>query len=421
MRWIVSLLCIFAGIGGPAHAAAPGRKVTDEDVLRVHRSAILIDTHNDVPERTVEGFDIGKRAADGHTDIPRLRQGGVGAVFFSAWVSPAYVPKREAARRALEMIDTTRHDIVARYPADFRLALSAADIEAAHRQGKIAALIGVEGGHAIEDNLRVLRAFYALGARYLTLTHFNTNNWADSSGDLPDSKVTHHNGLTGFGKAVVREMNRLGMIVDVSHVSDKTFWDVLSVSSAPVFASHSSCRSLSGIPRNMSDEMIAAMAKKGGVIQINAGCEFLSQKAGEVGYKLWAEYGRKADAARAKLGGNPDALKAELKRLTEEQKARVPQASLADVVAHIDHVVKIAGVDAVGIGTDFDGVECTPKGLEDVSKFPNLTRALLEKGYSAAAIHKIYGGNTLRLMRSVEKAAGRKDGSSLPAPSPHAA
>lgn len=351
-----------------AAAAAGARQVSDEEVMRVHRSAILIDTHNDVTGRTVEGFDIGPRSNKSHTDLVRLREGGVGAVFFAAYVDAAYVHKGQAARRALEMIDTIRHDIVARHPEGFDLALSAADIEQAHRRGKVAALIGVEGGHAIEDNLRLLRAYYALGARYMTLTHMNHNGWADSGGYVNPAPGAPNNGLSDFGRRVIAEMNRLGMIVDVSHVSDKTFRDVLETSRAPVFASHSSCRALCDIPRNLTDEMIAALAKKGGVVQINFGCEFLSQAA--------------ADAVRAK-------------------RRPVPRATLADVVAHIDHAVKIGGIGAVGIGSDFDGVSCVPEGLDDVSQFPNLTRALLERGYSAGDIRKIYGGNTLRLLRAV--------------------
>jgi membrane dipeptidase len=338
-----------------ALAAAQGPKAGPK------KPPLLIDTHNDLPLRLLKGFDVGKRAADGHTDAPRLREGGVGAVMFAAYVSPARVKTRDAAHNGLEMIDAIRHGIVARYPNDFVLALTAEDILAARRKGKIAALIGVEGGHAIEDSLGILRSFYALGARYMTLTHANTNNWADSSGDLGDPAVKHHNGLSDFGREVIREMNRLGMIVDVSHVSDKTFWDVLETSSAPVFASHSSCRALCDVPRNMTDEMILAMAKKGGVIQINFAAAFLTRR-------------------------------------------KDPPANVEDVAAHMDHVVKIAGIGAVGIGTDYDGIDRAPVGLEDVSRFPNLTRALAAKGYSRADIEKIYSGNTLRLMRAVAAA-----------------
>jgi membrane dipeptidase len=341
-------------------AGAQPKHVTDAEVREVHRSALLIDTHNDVPSRTVDGKDIGQRGGGRHTDLPRLRDGGVGAVFFTAYVAPIYAKDHHSANRALQMIDTIRHDIVARYPDDFAFALTADDVVAAHQKGKIAALIGLEGGHAIEDSPRLLRDFYALGVRYMTLTHTNTNGWADSSGDMLDKAVQHHNGLTDLGKEVVHEMNRLGMIVDISHVADKTFWDALETSKAPIFASHSSCRALCDVPRDMTDEMIAALAKKRGLIQINFNCGFL-RKTG--------------------------------------------RATLADVVAHIDRAVKIGGIDAVGIGSDFDGIQCTPEGLDDVSMFPNLTRALLEKGYSAADIRKIYGGNTLRLLREVEQAA----------------
>lgn len=376
--------------------ALPQHKVTDEEVARVHWSAGLIDTHNDVTSRTVEGFDIGKRSKDSQTDLPKLKEGGVGAVFFAAYVGAEYVKKGQSAHRVLEMTDTIRHDIAARYPNDFELATSASEIEAARKRNRVAALIGVEGGHAIEGSLRTLRDLYALGARYMTLTHANTNTWADSSGDM-DKKVPHHNGLTPFGKEVIREMNRLGMIVDVSHVADKTFWDVMETSTAPVFASHSSCRALSNIPRNMTDDMIRAMAKKGGVIQINFGCEFLSQKSADA--SPWT-----GPAASKRVQAAPEK---DRRKISREIQAKMPRATVADVVAHIDHVVKIAGIDAVGIGTDYSGVECVPVGLEDVSKFPVLTRALLEKGYTAEQIRKIYSGNTLRLMRTVERAARR--------------
>lgn len=354
-------------------AYSQNRTVTDAEVMRVQRSALLIDTHEDLPTRTVDGFDVGSHTGSGHVDITRLKEGGVGGAFFAAYVAARYVEGNHSANRALQMIDSVRYDIVARYPNDFMLATSVKDIEEAHRRGKIAALIGIEGGHAIEDSLRLLRDYYDLGVRYMTLTHTNTNNWADSSGDISNPAVKHHDGLTDFGKDVVREMNRLGMMVDISHVADKTFWDALAVSRAPIFASHSSARALTNVPRNMTDEMIAALAKKGGVVDVNFNCGFISQKS--------------ADA--------------------EARKENPPRATLADVVAHIDHIRQVAGIDAVGIGSDFDGIECTPEGLDDVSKFPNLTRALLEKGYTAEDIRKIYGGNFLRVMRAVEVAAGK--------------
>lgn len=373
---------------------AQTRKITDAEVQRVHKAALLIDTHNDITSRTVAGYDIGQAHDDAHTNLKAMREGGMGAQFFAVYVAASYVNGNHSANRALEMIDTVKHDIIARYPNDFALALTAGDIERIHRQGKIAALMGIEGGHAIEDSLRLLRDFYALGIRYMTLTHSNTNNWADSSGDITKTDVPHHNGLTDFGKQVVREMNRLGMMVDISHVADKTFWDALEVSSAPPFASHSSCRALSNVPRNMTDEMIVALARKGGVVQVNFSCDFLSQKTADASRELLP----RLSAARAENN----------RALMEEYRRTVPPATLDDVVAHIDHIVKIAGVNAVGLGSDFDGIQCAPQGLEDVSKFPNLTRALLEKGYSAEDIKKIYGGNLLRVMRAVEAVAARQ-------------
>ena len=351
--------------------AAQKRTVSDAEVKRVHASALLIDTHNDFP--TEQGgndrgagkvIDIGVPSPMAHTDLARLRQGGVGGVFFAAYVAASYGLGPRAYERGLETIGII-HRLIDQYPNDFTFATTAAQIEAAHKRGKIAALIGVEGGHAIDDSLDKLREFYKRGARYMTLTHTNTNHWADSSGDINDPKVAHHNGLTDFGKDVVREMNRLGMMVDISHVADRTFYDALEVSRAPLIASHSTCKALADVPRNMTDEMIVGLAKKGGVVQVDFFCNFLTTN-------------------------------------------KPPRATLDDVVAHIDHIRKIAGIDAIGIGSDFDGIDCVPVGLEDVSKYPNLTRALLEEGYSAADIRKIYGGNLLRVMRAVEHVAAAK-------------
>jgi membrane dipeptidase len=381
------------------------RTITDAEVMRVHRSTLLIDTHNDVPSRTVEGFDIGSRTGTGHTDIARLKEGGVGAQFFAVYVAASYVTGNRSANRTLQMIDTVRHDIVDRYPNDFMLATSAQDIEEAHRRGKIAALMGIEGGHAIEDNIRLLRDYYDLGIRYMTLTHSNTNDWADSSGDVNDPNIKHHNGLTELGKDIIGEMNRLGMMVDISHVADKTFWDALAVSKAPIFASHSSCRALTSHARNMTDDMIVALARKGGVVQVNFYCGFISQKFRDND----AADTKALDARMAQETAGKNLSEPDRQILSEKlrKEMKLSRATLADVVAHIDHIRKIAGIDAIGLGGDFDGVSCTPVGLDDVSKYPNLTRALLEKGYSAEDIRKIYGGNFLRVMRAVEAVAGK--------------
>jgi membrane dipeptidase len=366
-----------AAPGSHGPAGPPRSNVSQAEVAQVTKSTLLIDTHNDITSKTVDGLDIGLPGSWDNatqkgtmTDTARLRAGGVGAVFFAAYVAKNYVEGNHAANRTLQMIDTIRTDIVARHPHDYLLATSAADIERAHRQGKIAALIGMEGGHGIEDSVRLLRDYYALGVRYMTLTHTNTNDWADSSGDENDPKIQHHGGLTPFGKQVVLEMNRLGMMVDISHVADDTFYSALAASQAPMIASHSSCRALTDNPRNMTDDMIAKLAAKGGVIQINFYCTFVKQQA--------------------------------------------DPPTIADVVDHIDHAVKIAGIDHVGIGSDFDGIECAPVGLQSVADFPHLTKALLERGYSHAQIAQLYGGNTLRLMREVEAVARRLQASEPP-------
>lgn len=399
------LLVLLTAAFAASQSKSQNKTISDAEVMRVHRSMLLIDTHNDVPSRTVEGFDIGSHTGAGHTDIARLKEGGVGAQFFAVYVAASYVNGNHSANRTLQMIDTVRHDIVERYPNDFVLATSAKDIEEAHRRGKIAALMGIEGGHAIEDSLRLLRDYYDLGVRYMTLTHSNTNDWADSSGDIDDAKVKHHDGLTDFGKQVVREMNRLGMMVDISHVADKTFWDALEVSKAPIFASHSSCRALTNHARNMTDDMIVALAKKGGVVQVNFYCGFISQKFRDND----AADTKALDARMARETAGKNLSEPDRQILSEKLRKEMglSRATLADVVDHIDHIRKIAGIDAIGIGGDFDGVSCTPVGLDDVSKYPNLTRALLEKGYSAEDIRKIYGGNFLRVMRAVEAAAGK--------------
>jgi membrane dipeptidase len=388
-------------------AQPPGRQkrtVTDAEVMRVHNSAILIDTHNDVTTATVAGMDIGKPNPDHHTDLPRMKKGGMGAQFFAVYVSASYVEGNRASHRTLEMIDTVRHDIAGAYPNDFLFATTAAEIRRAHQQHKIAALMGIEGGHAIEDSPRLLRDYYALGIRYMTLTHSNSNHWADSSGDTNKP----NNGLSPLGKEIVHEMNRLGMIVDISHVSDKTFFDALETSRAPIFASHSSCRAISPAPRNMTDEMIQALARKGGVIQINFACDFLSPEAFNANAAAAAKMVPIRDELMKKYAGEPDGIQRAMREARDAVgTTNSPRATLADVVKHINHVVALAGVDAAGLGSDFDGIDCAPIDLDSVDKWPNLTRALLQEGYTAPEIRKIYGGNTLRLMEAVEKAASR--------------
>jgi membrane dipeptidase len=366
------------------------------DAQRIHREAIVVDTHNDITSAMVDdGFDLGKRDSSGftETDIPRMKEGGLDAEFFAVYVSADYARKGGAARRALTMIDAV-HEAARRNP-DMEMAYTAADIRRIARSGKIAALMGVEGGHAIEDSLPVLRQFHRLGIRYMTLTHSNNNNWADSSGD-----VKRHAGLTDFGRQVVREMNRLGMMVDISHVSDDTFYDVLKTTRAPVIASHSSARALVNAPRNMTDDMLRAVAKNGGVVMVNFGGWFLHPDAeAEWNAKLKPEYA----ALRKKYAGNPAALEREQRKLVQ----RLPKIPLSSLIDHFVHIARTAGVDHVGIGSDFDGVSgYLPQGMEDITKLPAITAELLKRGFSEADVKKVLGENILRVMEEVERRAG---------------
>jgi membrane dipeptidase len=398
MRIAIALLACASLYAQPAGRTK--RTVTDAEVMRVHKSAILIDTHNDITGATVDGTDIGLLNKETHTDLPRMKKGGMGAQFFAVYVSSSFVEGNHAAHRTLDMIDTVHYDIIEKYPKDFVFATTAEDIRKAHKQGKIAALLGIEGGHAIEDDLRLLRRYFNEGVRYMTLTHTNNNSWAGTSSD-PANK-----GLTDFGKQVVHEMNRLGMIVDISHVSDQTFLDALVASEAPIFASHSSCRAISPVPRNMTDEMISALAKKGGVIQINFDCGYLNAEVAKASAERMVKLRPMLAELQKKYPNDPAARRQAMRELRKQMAPEgSPRATLADVVAHINHAVKVAGVDAVGIGSDFDGVACVPTDLDSVDKWPNLTRALLEEAYTADEIHKIYGENTLRLMAAVEKKA----------------
>jgi membrane dipeptidase len=405
-RFFTSIVLILAtAIPAVAQRKPRTKPVTDAEVARITRSAILIDTHDDVPSKTIDGYNIATPNVDGQTDLARMK-GFLGAEFFAVFVDAKYVQGNHSGNRTLQMIDTVRTDIVAAHPQDFVLVTTADGIVKAHKQHKIAALMGIEGGHSIENSTRLLRDYYALGVRYMTLTHFNTNDWADSQGDIDDPNVHHHNGLTPYGKDVVREMNRLGIMVDISHTADKTFWDALATSSAPIIASHSSCRAVVDHTRNMTDDMIRALAAKGGTIQINFECSYLSQKYLDASKAAEAEFRSRFQQARNI--SDPVARRAAFEKLREELKTKLPPPSsvtLADVVAQIDHAVQVGGIDHVGIGTDFDGIDCAPPEIDSYNKFPALTRALLEKGYTASDIKKIYGGNILRVMRAVEKRA----------------
>jgi membrane dipeptidase len=398
-------LLLITGALAISMAKGPKRSVTEAEAKKVHAAAIVFDTHNDYPMNTIDGVDFTLRRTEGHTDFPRMKEGGMTAQIFAAYVAPTYVQGNRSAHRALEGIDSIKRDIVGKTAKDTFFATSAADVLRAKKSGKMAIMVGIEGGHAIQDSLRLLRDFYDLGVRYMTLTHTNTNGWADSEGDMNNPAVKHHNGLTPFGKEVIAEMNKLGMMVDVAHVADKTFWDVLEVSKAPIFSSHSSCRALANVTRNMTDEMIVALAKKGGQININFSCDFLSQKSADTSPMRNPELRKKFMDLMSSVS-DPNERRNKMKDMMASM-PKMERAKLSDVVAHINHVVNLVGVDRVGIGSDYDGIGCTPEGLDDTSKWLNLTRALLEEGYTADEVHKILGGNMVRFMQSVEVAAKR--------------
>jgi membrane dipeptidase len=366
----------------------------------LHFQSIVVDTHDDTTQRLLDPkFDFGARHTDGSVDIPRMREGGLSAIFFSIWI-PGTVTGPTAVQRALDQIGAVR-ETVARHPNDLVLCTTADEIRHAKAANKIAVLIGVEGGHMINNSLANLDKFFALGVRYMTLTHTVNTDWADASTDK-----AAHNGLTDFGKQVVREMNRLGMMVDISHVADKTFYDVLAASKAPVIASHSSCRALCSAPRNMTDDMIKALAAKGGVIQINYHIGFLSQQFQDAS-KAHPELGKEIEAESKKRCGDNEACQLiEADKITRDMVAqgKLPRVDWTEIIKHIDHAVKLAGADHVGLGSDFDGADM-PYGMEDVSDIPQITNALLAKGYSPTDVRKILGGNTLRLMQDVEAAA----------------
>ena len=405
-RHAVTLILILA-----AGCAAPGARDAsrmsashlDAEARRIHRAALLIDGHNDLPGeiRTKGGgsfdqLDIAQPQPQLQTDIPRLRAGGVGAQFWSAFVPPHLAQEGGAARYALEQIDLI-HRMAARYADDFELAHTADDVERIRRAGKIAGLIGLEGGHAIESSLGVLRTFQRLGVRYVTLTHSDTHDWADSATDEP-----RHGGLSPFGEEVVREMNRLGMLVDISHVSAETMVDALRISTAPVIASHSSAYAVAQHPRNVPDDVLALIKENGGVVMVNFFSGFVHPEGARTMLKMFDVYRE----MRARYGDDEEKLRAAGREWREQNP--YPDGDVALIVDHIDHVVRVAGIDHVGLGSDFDGVSRLPAGLKDVSGYPNITRELLKRGYSEAEIRKVLGENVLRALRAAEKTANSK-------------
>jgi membrane dipeptidase len=381
----------------------------------VQDSAIVVDTHADTPQRFLdEGFDIGSADPNdkGHISLDKAKRGNLGAEFFSIWVEPETNQGR-FAKHTFDLIDSV-YEQAARHPDRMMMAFSVADLERAHREHKLAACMGIEGGHSIENDIHLLRDYYRLGVRYMTLSWSNTNEWADSSGDIDDPKVQHHNGLTDFGKQVVLEMNRLGMMVDISHVADKTFWDAIATTKAPVIASHSSARALTNAPRNMTDEMLKAVAKNGGVVQVNFYNGFIDENFRK------AMEAEKADmnAATQKYmnemkAAGKEVNYIELDRIEREWLAKIPRPPLSALIDHIDHIAKVAGVDHVGLGSDFDGVSgATPQGIDSAADLPKITQALLDRGYSVGDVKRILGGNLLRVFGEVERVSREIQGES---------
>jgi membrane dipeptidase len=388
----------------------------------VHRSALVIDTHADTPQRFVdERYDLADPLNGGSLNLDSIRKGNLGAEFFSIWVEPTLY-KGQYARRTLELIDSIKQQ-VARHPKELIFVATPGGIELAHREHKMAVLMGIEGGHSIENSIPLLRQYYALGVRYMTLTWSNSNGWADSSGDINDSTVPHtKEGLTEFGKDVVYEMNRLGMMVDISHVSDRTFFRTLIISRAPVIASHSAARSLCDVPRNMTDDMLRAVARsggansKGGVIQVNFYSGFLSKTWSDAQKAIEPEAEKAVQTYKEKVKAEgKQVTTSEIDNIRRQFVDRIPRPPLSALIDHIDHIAKVAGIDHVGLGSDFDGIAGQmPQGIDSAADLPKITAALMERGYSAEDCRKILGGNLLRVFREVEEVSHELQAESRP-------
>jgi membrane dipeptidase len=404
---IVAVLIMLSAFAGEALAEDTAHQsdrppiVLTERAKKLHASALMIDGHNDMPweirskgASNFEKLDISKSQPKLQTDIPRLRAGGVGAQFWSVWVPVETGYRGEALSTTLEQIDLVKQ-MIARYPETFALALTADDIERIHKEGKIASLIGVEGGYSIEESLNTLAKLYKLGARYMTLTHSDSLSWADSATDAPKS-----NGLSPFGKQVVQKMNDLGMMVDISHVSAKTMHDAIDVSGAPVFFSHSSAKAVADSSRNVPDDVLKRLPEKDGVVMVNFFSGFVVPAAAKA-YIDSIDYERELK----KKNNDPKLVDKEMKRWKEQH--QYPRGTIHDVLDHIDHIAKVAGVEHVGLGSDFDGVSKLPTQLEDVSCYPYITQGLLDRGYTENQIRAILGGNLMRVFRKVEAYAAR--------------
>src|SRR5438270_6669475 len=378
-----------------------GRSLT---ARQIHNSSLVIDTHADTTQRLLdENFDMANPPAveTSYLHSAKAKAGNLGAEFFSIWVEPKEF-KDQYAHRTLDLIDAV-YQQAEKHPDKMMMAFSPADIERAHREHKLAALLGIEGGHSIENDIHLLRDYYHMGVRYMTLTWSNTNEWADSSGDITDTSIQHHNGLTEFGKDVVYEMNRLGMMVDISHVSDKTFYDALLASRAPVIASHSSSRALTNHPRNMTDDMLREIGRRGGVVMVNYYSAFVDENWRQAYEAQSKERNAAIDAAAQQYkDADPVTRYRETDKVAKQWAAKIPSPPFAAIIDHIDHIAKVAGVDHTGLGSDFDGTPSMPEGLDSAADLPKITEGLLKRGYSTAQIRKILGGNLMRVFQEVE-------------------
>ncbi|MCC6493081.1 MAG: dipeptidase [Pirellulales bacterium] len=380
--------------------------VLSDQARRLHASSLVADGHNDLPweirtqsRGRFDRLDISKRQPTLQTDIPKLRQGGVGAQFWSVWVPVSTAQRGVALTTTLEQIDLVKA-MIARYPETFELALTVDDIERIHKSGKIASLIGVEGGHSIEGSLNVLRQLYELGARYMTLTHSDSLDWADSATDQPRA-----GGHSPFGEEVVREMNRLGMMVDISHVSPECMMATLRVAKAPVIFSHSSARAVSDHPRNVPDDVLKLTAANGGVVMVNFFSAFIVPETARIDVERMA-FRREKEKQLA----SEAQVDAAVRRWDAERGGRGPRGTIHTLIDHIDHIVQVAGVDHVGLGSDYDGISILPTQLDDASSYPYITQALLDRGYSHEDVRKILGLNLLRAMRQTEQTAAKLKG-----------
>ncbi|HET9753254.1 MAG TPA: dipeptidase [Myxococcales bacterium] len=377
-------------------------------VLALAAALFAIDGHADTPQFLLDLDTDLAQAGEQMVDLPKARKGGLGGEFFSIWVDPD-VFGAHPARRALDLVDAVLLQIQ-RHPRELSLATTARQVEAARKARKLAVLMGLEGGHALEGDLRLLRTFHRLGVRYMTLTWSNTNELGDSSGDMEKPEVKHHGGLSPLGREAVQEMNRLGMLVDISHVADKTFFDALEVSRAPVIASHSGCRALTNHPRNLTDEMLRALAKNGGVVMVNFFSAFVDEEFRKAMEALRPELDKAVAEVNEKYRGDPAARTRAWFETEWRITSRIPRPPLSSLIDHIEHVARVAGVDHAGIGSDFDGISSLPQGIDSAADLPKVASELRKRGFSQAEVAKIFSGNILRVMRAAEKVAAAGQG-----------